>query len=127
MSYHLLSVVELGGYPNFNALYQQMGFNVDIENSVRKAIKTLKKTKPDVIVAEFNFQSDFRDRSSSLESLLAAVQWMPETRVIVFYDKEWVEKLGKLLEVHTVFETLTFPINQDQLSKTLVRSINSGD
>lgn len=123
MSHHLLSIVELGGYANFNGLYQQLGFNVEVENSMRKAIKTLKKIKPRVVVAEFNFQSDFRDRSSSLESLLAAVQWMPETRVIVFYDKEWLEKLEKLLEVHTVFETLTFPVNEIQLTDALKRAI----
>jgi len=123
MSHNLLSIVELGGYANFNNLYQQLGFNVEVENSMRKAIKTLKKTQPKVIVAEFNFQSDFRDRSSSLESLLAAVQWMPETQVVVFYDKEWIEKLDKLLEVHTVYETLPFPINERELSKVLMRTI----
>ena len=119
MPKRLLSVVELGGYPNFTPLYEQLGFEVLVENSVRKAIKSIKRTKPDVVVAEFNFQSDFRDRSSSLESLLATVQWMTDTRVIVFYDKEWVEKLGKLLEVHTVHETLTFPINEQFLSEIL--------
>jgi len=123
MTHHLLSIVELGGYANFNLLYQQLGFRVEVENSMRKAIKTLKKSQPNVIVAEFNFQSDFRDRSSSLESLLAAVQWMPETRVIVFYDKEWLEKLEKLLEIHTVFETLAFPINEVQLTDALNRCI----
>jgi len=123
MSYHLLSIVELGGYANFNSLYQQLGFSVEVENSMRKAIKTLKKTQPKVVVAEFNFQSDFRDRSSSLESLLAAIQWMPETRIIVFYDKEWLEKLEKLLEIHTVFETLTFPINETRLTDALTRVI----
>jgi len=119
MTLNLLSIVELGGYANFNVLYERLGFNVIVENSMRNAIKKLKKNNVKVIVAEFNFQSDFRDRSSSLESLLATVQWMPETRVIVLYDKEWHEKLQKLLEVHSVYETLPFPIDETRLSQTL--------
>jgi hypothetical protein len=51
---------------------------------MRKAMSTIKKAKPRVIVAEFNFQSDFRDRTSSLESMMSVVERLPETRVIVF-------------------------------------------
>jgi len=123
MTNKLLSIVELGGYENFDTLYRKQGFEVSVESSVRKGIKTLKKIKPKVVIAEFNFQSDFRDRSSSLESLLAAVQWMSDTHVIVFYDKEWREKLNKLLEVHSVFETMAFPINESQLAEVLEKII----
>ena len=79
----LLSIIELGGYPNFTPLYEELGYNVEIATRMRKALGLLKKQQPDVIVAEFNFQSDFRDRTSSLESLLAVVQRLPDTRVIV--------------------------------------------
>ena len=81
----LLSIIELGGYPNFTPLYKSLGYEVAVETRMRKALGFLKQHQPDVIVAEFNFQSDFRDRTSSLESLLAVVQRMPATRVIVFY------------------------------------------
>ena len=65
--------------------------------SVRKALGLFKKSlQPDVVVAEFNFQSDFRDRTSSLESLLAVVQRNPQTRVIVFYEKEYEHQFDKL-------------------------------
>ena len=67
----LLAIVELGGYPNLTPLYQSLGYTVDVVNSQRKARSLLKKSMPDVIVAEYIFQSDFRDRTSSLESLLA--------------------------------------------------------
>jgi hypothetical protein len=45
--------------------------------TVRKAIAALKNMQPDVVVAEFNFQSDFRDRTSSLESLRAVLPRHP--------------------------------------------------
>ncbi len=92
----LLSIVEFGGYPNFTPLYEAQGYEVVVESRMRKAISFLQKRQPQVIVAEFNFQSDFRDRTSSLESLLAVVQRMKNTQVIVFYDDEYKAQLQEL-------------------------------
>jgi len=65
--------------------------------SERKALAVLKKLSPEVIFAEFNFQSDFRDRTSSLESLLAVVQRSPKTKSIVFYEKDHAHQLARLM------------------------------
>jgi hypothetical protein len=92
----LLSIVELGGYPNFAPLYERLGCRVMVENSMRKALSVVKQHQPRVVVAEFNFQSDFRDRTSSLESLMAVVQRLPGTRVIVFYEQEYATQLARL-------------------------------
>jgi hypothetical protein len=116
---YLLSIVELGGYPNFAPLYQELGYVVAVENSMRKAIGFLKKTTPAVIVAEFNYQSDFRDRTSSLESLLAVVQRLPETRVIVFYDREYLPQLDKLRARLPVHAAIAFPIETRELRSRL--------
>ena len=43
--------------PNFAPLYRELGYEVAIETRMRKAISFLKQRTPDVIVAEFNFQS----------------------------------------------------------------------
>ena len=115
----LLSIIELGGYPNFTPLYKSLGYEVAVETRMRKALGFLKKHQPDVIVAEFNFQSDFRDRTSSLESLLAVVQRMPATRVIVFYEKEFTSQFEKLRSRLPVFDALTFPIEESALRATL--------
>ena len=118
----LLAVIELGGYPNFTPLYQQLGYTVESVASVRKALGLLKKISPDVIVAEFNFQSDFRDRTSSLESLLAAVQRSPQTKVIVFYEKDHAHQLTRLTNQYPIHETLAFPIDPAQLEQSLKRA-----
>ena len=115
----LLSIVELGGYPNFTPLYEEFGYAVAVENSMRKAIGFLKKTKPAVIVAEFNYQSDFRDRTSSLESLLAVVQRLPETRVIVFYDREYLPQFDKLRARLPVHAAIAFPVEERDLRSCL--------
>lgn len=116
----LLSIIELGAYPNFTPLYQQAGYEVVIERSVRKALSQLRKLKPEVVVAEFNFQSDFRDRTSSLESLLAVVQTLPRMRVIVFYDVEQAHQLERLRARFPLEVVLTYPIDPEKLSAALV-------
>lgn len=118
----LLSIIELGGYPNFTPLYQQAGYTVESATSVRKALGLMKKLSPDVIVAEFNFQSDFRDRTSSLESLLAVVQRSPRTKVIVFYEKDHAHQLTRLTNQYPIHETLPFPIDPAKLEQCLQRA-----
>ena len=115
----LLSIVEVGGYPNFTPVYRQLGYEAVVENSMRKAIGFLKKRKPAVIVAEFNFQSDFRDRTSSLESLLAVVQRLPDTRVIVFYEREFLLQFDRLRERLPVHAAIPFPIDERELRSRL--------
>jgi len=123
----LLSVIELGGYPDFKPIYRQLGFEVESVASVRKALGQLKKHTPDVIVAEFNFQSDFRDRTSSLESLLAVVQRTPKTRVIVFYEKDHAHQLTRLTNQFPIFESLTYPIESVRLENCLRRILEKTD
>lgn len=118
----LLSIIELGGYPNFTPLYEALGYKVAVETRMRKALGFLKKHRPDVIVAEFNFQSDFRDRTSSLESLLAVVQRMPDTRLVVFYEKEFTTQFEKLRARLPVSHALAFPIEEEVLRDTLQQS-----
>jgi hypothetical protein len=86
---------------------------------MRKAMSTIKKTKPRVIVAEFNFQSDFRDRTSSLESMMSVVERLPDTRVIVFYEREYAHQFERLLAVHSFYRSFVFPVPEDELSAAL--------
>ncbi len=115
----LLSIVELGGYPNFAPLYAALGYEVAVVHSMRKAIGFLKKKRPAVIVAEFNFQSDFRDRTSSLESLMAVVQRLADVRVVVFYDREYQPQFEKLRARLPVAAALAFPIEEAALQACL--------
>ncbi|MGD8526444.1 MAG: VpsR-related response regulator [Thioalkalispiraceae bacterium] len=115
----LLSIIELGGYPDFSALYRQAGYQVHGCTSMRNAIRMLKKIQPAVIVAEFNFQSDFRDRTSSLESLLAVVQRMPQTRVIIFFEQEYAHQFERIRSRFPIHAALSFPIDTEQLQAVL--------
>jgi len=116
---HLLAVIELGGYPDFTSLYTSSGYTVHQVNSVRKAIRLMKQVSPDVIVAEFNFQSDFRDRTSSLESLLSSVQSAHHSKVIIFYESEFAHQLERLTTQYPELICFAFPIETEQLAAAI--------
>ena len=115
----LLAIIELGGYPNFVPLYQKSGYQVTVVNSQRKARNFLKKQQPDVVVCEYNFQSDFRDRTSNIETLLAVLQKQPQVRLIVFYMPEHEHKLNQVRERFAIDTVMPFPIDEAVLEKTL--------
>ena len=115
----LLSLVELGGYPDFTPLYRQHGYEVVRTDNVRKAVKLVRKHKPRMIVAEFNFQSDFRDRTSSLETLMSSTQGISESRLIVFYDAGYAHQYQRFLQQFEVHASLSFPIDEAALAAAL--------
>lgn len=119
----LLAIVELGGYPDFTSVYQNAGFEVVTTNSVRKAVKLIRLHKPSVMVAEFNFQSDFRDRTSNLETLLSSSQGVTDARTIVFYDKDSASQYQRFLQSFEVAASLPFPVDEQQLA-TLLREFS---
>lgn len=119
MSRRLLAIIELGGYPNLMPLYQRLGYQVDVASSQRKARAYLKKTVPEVIVAEFNVQSDFRDRSSNLETLFAVLQKHPEVKLVVFHFPEHADKLAHLRERFPVHAAIPFPVTEDKVQAVL--------
>jgi len=115
----LLSIIEFGGYPDFTSLYESLGFHVETTDSVRKAVKLIRSHKPSVMVAEFNFQSDFRDRTSSLETLLSSTQGVTDASMIVFYEKEFEPQYQRFLQTFEVTASLTFPIDEGELRSAL--------
>ncbi|MEJ2345917.1 MAG: VpsR-related response regulator [Gammaproteobacteria bacterium] len=119
----LLSIVELGGYPDFTPQFERAGYQVTTVRSMRKALAALKRLSPAVVVAEFNFQSDFRDRTSSLESLLATLQSRhPQARVVVLYDRENEQPFEQRLRSRwRVDAALAFPVEPDRIAAVLGR------
>ena len=116
----ILIIMERGGYPNFSTIFNKAGYQVTIESTMRKALSQLKKNTPNIVIAEFNFQTDFRDRSSSLESLMATLQRFPSVKVIVFYEKEYVTHFNRLRERYDFQCALDFPISEKNLEDCIL-------
>lgn len=115
----LLSVIELLGHRNLRPLYEGLGVRVLTEFSVRKAIAAVRKTPPDIVVADFYFQPDFRDRVSNLESLLAAVQKLPACRTVVLYEAPHEAALDKVRQRFHIDAAFTLPVKEADLESLL--------
>jgi len=121
----LISIIEIGGYPDFSPLYSEMGYDTISVKSVRKALSSMKKQSPAVLVAEFNFQSDFRDRTSSLESILATIQGQhPQCKVIVLYEQEYAHAFERLQAQYRIDQALCFPVTSEHM-RCALESIDS--
>ena len=115
----LLMVNAFIGTAGYKKLYQALGYSVVAEWSERKAISLVRKTPPAVIVADFYHQTDFRDRLSNLESLLAAVQSAPNTRILVFYEAAHQAVLDKVRARLRIDASFCLPVREDSLRATL--------
>ena len=115
----LLNVIELLGYPNQRELFERLGYRVMTEFAVRKAISLMRKEKPAVIVADFYFQPDFRDRVSNLESLLAAAQTYKDVKVIVLYEAPHAHALERLQQRFRIHAAMTLPVSEAGLENAL--------
>lgn len=115
----LLMVNAFIGTAGYRPLYQELGFAVVAEWSERRAISLLRKNPPAVIVADFYHQTDFRDRLSNLESLLAAAQRAPATRILVFYEAAHQAVLDTVRARLRIDAAFALPVQEERLRATL--------
>ncbi|MHB9118149.1 MAG: hypothetical protein ACYC2R_07725 [Burkholderiales bacterium] len=119
MAKKLLALIEFFPHSRLPSLYQSLGFDVMAEWQVRKAISRVRKNKPDIIAADFYSQTDFRDRLSNLESLLATVQPLPDIRVLVFYEPKDEAVLAKVRERLRIDAALPTPVSDEAIKAVL--------
>ena len=113
MSKQLLFFVDEGGFDDFTPLFISLGFDVDFEDSQRKAVKLAKKNRYQILVAEFSYNPEFRDRVSNIESLLATLEsHSPEVKIIILYDKINQSQLDQLKQRYRMDATLAFPVDE---------------
>ncbi|MCL5060615.1 MAG: hypothetical protein M1449_09025 [Candidatus Thermoplasmatota archaeon] len=115
----LLMVSAFIGTAGYKKLYQELGYAAVTEWSERRAISLVRKSPPAVIVADFYHQTDFRDRLSNLESLLATAQSAPGTRILVFYEAAHQAALDKVRARLRIDAALTLPVQEEQLRAIL--------
>jgi hypothetical protein len=115
----LLMVNAFIGTAGYRKLYTELGYQVVTEWSERKAIALLRRNPPAILVADFFHQSDFRDRLSNLESVLAAVQGSPGTRVLVFYEPAHEPVLDRVRARLRIDAALALPVQEDALRAVL--------
>lgn len=116
MSQRLLFFVDEGGFEDFTPVFLNLGFEVDFEDSQRKAVKLAKKNTYQVLVAEFSFNPEFRDRVSNIESLLATFEsHSPNAKVIVLYDEIDQMQFNQLKQRYQIDHALAFPVEKNTI------------
>ncbi|MGV6818052.1 MAG: hypothetical protein ACWA44_12385 [Thiotrichales bacterium] len=111
----LLFINEYGIYPELVHALQSTDYEVTVEHLMRKAIKFIKKNDPEIVVAEFMHEPQFRDRVSNLESMLAQIEGRNKTRTIVLYHPDHQDYLDRVCDVFTIDTCLIQPVSGDQL------------
>ena len=120
MSQRLLFFVDEGGFEDFTPVFLNLGFEVDFEDSQRKAVKLAKKNTYQVLVAEFSFNPEFRDRVSNIESLLATFEsHSPNAKVIVLYDEIDQMQFNQLKQRYQIDHALSFPVEQSTIESCI--------
>lgn len=106
----VLSLIESPSHPKLSDLYKRLGLREIQVNSSRKAISVLKKDQPDFIVAEFfyGYGNNYAGVNvCNLDVLLSSLpKYSPDTKTIVFVQKDevqYVQKLHELYPLHGVF------------------------
>ncbi|CAB5495616.1 hypothetical protein [uncultured Gammaproteobacteria bacterium] len=122
MNKQLLFFVDEGGFDDFTPLFLSMGFDVDFEDSQRKAVQLAKKNRYDILVAEFSYNPEFRDRVSNIESLLATLEnHSPKVKIIALYDEINQAQLDQLKQRYRVDAVFSFPIDEQMIKTALIK------
>ncbi|MCB1733589.1 MAG: hypothetical protein H6981_01795 [Gammaproteobacteria bacterium] len=117
----LLSIVEIGGYPDMTPIYTSAGFRIISSNNQRKALKLFRDEKPDVIVSEFIFQPDYRDRYCNVGTLTSQFPIInPEVKLILLYEEEDAPALSRFTRDFAPYHAaLPHPVDRNQLAEIL--------
>ncbi|MGB0722463.1 MAG: hypothetical protein ACPGU7_08710 [Gammaproteobacteria bacterium] len=122
----LLTIVEQGGYPDLTDRYRSMGLEVIKATHQRKALKLIKAHPPDIVLAEFIYTPDFRDRIGNLDTLAGQLRaHYPDTRLIVLYEPEDRASLKRFRAIHPVFTELAHPASGEQLIDAVQAAIEA--
>lgn len=115
---NLLLIIEYGIYPALVKGLAEHGFTVQVEHLMRNAMRSIKKNPPDIVLAEFFHNPDFRDRVSNLESLLAQLQ-NTQIKTAVFYALQQQEFLDKVMTRFSIDLIVPQPVDVGALAKKL--------
>lgn len=99
----ILFVTDYGIYPEISRALMASEYDVKTEHLMRKAIKEMKNNPPDLLIAEFFHEPQFRDRISNLESILSQIQRnckKSKTLLLIYPEhKQWLPQLEEMFNI----------------------------
>lgn len=121
----IFSIIESPGHPNYTDLYARLNIDQLKLLSMREAIKALKNSTPDFVIAEFFFGYGNNYAGANLSNLdvfLSSLQkYAPQARVLVMADKEDQAHVAQLGELFDIEEVLLRPVTEQHLADILIK------
>lgn len=121
----LFSIVESPLHPSLTALYEQHGIRETRLTSVRKAIQELKKTVPDIVVADFvyGYGNNYAGVNvSNLDVFLYSLEkYSRDYKLIILAEKEELQYVSKLADLFTIHHTLPYPVAKSDMEAILIK------
>jgi hypothetical protein len=115
----LFSIIESPTHPFLTPVYNELGIEELCFKHMRKLISKIKKVQPDYIAAEFfyGYGNNYAGINiSNLDVMLYSLQrYSPNTKVIVFVDKEERQYVDKLNEILPLYAIINKPIKKIDL------------
>jgi DNA-binding NarL/FixJ family response regulator len=119
----IYSLIASPGHPRLSALFERLGAEALSFTSERKAIQQLKKTKPDVVIADFvyGYGNDYAGITvSNLDVFLYSLQKeAPRARVIVLAQKDELQYVEKLNGIVAPAAVLAYPVGEADVAALL--------
>ena len=120
----LLSIIESPTHPRLSSLYQRLRISEHKVNSVRNALRRLKREAPDFIVAEFfyGYGNNYAGvHISNLDVLLYSLpKYAPRAKVILFVTQAEQQHVGQLSNIYPLHGVLQHPVQQSELEALLI-------
>lgn len=119
------SIVESPAHPDCTTVCDKLGLQNLVFGSMRKAIAALRRTPPDVVVAEFfyGYGNNYAGVNvSNLDVFLHSLRkYAPRARVIVLADKTELDHIDKLRELFSIREVLAQPVTAQAIAEAVTR------
>lgn len=116
MSRSALILSEIGAVPSISAELEALGLEVHQATNQRKAVKAARQLLPDLVVAEYIFTPDFRDRISNLDTLCGQLAvHKPDYRLVIVHEPEDEASLERFRGNYEVHAALPYPVDRAEL------------
>ena len=120
----IFSIIESPSHPHFSPLYKHMGFQEDSSRTIRRANLQLKKSQPDVVVAQFfyGYSNNYSGvHISNLDVMLVSLKkYAPNAKVIVLVDKNELKYVDQLNKIFPLAAILPHPVSNQIMEQTLL-------
>lgn len=119
----LYSIIESSSHPQFSNLYQKLGYQELVFTSMRKAIQSLKRDQPDLVVADFlyGYGNNYAGVNiSNLDVFLYSLEkYSPQAKVIALYEKSERVYIKQFASLFPNVLCVELPVTQTRFEQLL--------